>query len=216
MPAVHRHRVREALQERILSGELPAGSKLVQQRLAEELGVSQAVVREAVLELQAYGLVDAEDHRGMSVARIEASVLLDAYDVREMLEGLVARRCCERATRENLRELAEAAEAIRRHALAGEHEEAAARDRGFHLRLIAIAGNTLLDRLSQCHRALGKVVRAQRAPDAVRDEHLAILAAIGSGEPDVAERVARAHIAIGKAAVARLLAEGALDARWVR
>src|SRR3954468_5844451 len=88
-----RHHVREKLQGMILSGERRPGSKLRQQELAEHFQVAQGVVREALLELQAYGLVETIDRRGMFVTQLDEGKLLEAFEVREMHEGLAARLC---------------------------------------------------------------------------------------------------------------------------
>src|SRR3954468_10733826 len=82
-----RHHIRENLQQMILSGERRPGSKLRQQELAELFGVAQGVVREALLELQAYGLVETIDNRGIFVSRLDKEKLLEAFDVRAVHEG---------------------------------------------------------------------------------------------------------------------------------
>src|SRR5262245_4537182 len=89
----------EELQERISAGKLPPGSKLLQRHLADEFGVSVGVVREALFELKSLGLVDVVPNFGAVVANLNARAICDALQVREMLEGLAARLCCERASR---------------------------------------------------------------------------------------------------------------------
>ena len=105
-----RHRVRDGIQQLILSGEYRPGQRLVQQELAARFGVAQSVVRESLLELQFCGLVEAVDNLGMFVSGLGARTLVEAYEIREMLEGLAARLCCEHASRADLRELHELAE----------------------------------------------------------------------------------------------------------
>src|SRR3954470_10291747 len=109
---VSRHHVRENLQRMILSGEREPGSKLRQQELAERFQVAQGVVREALLELQASGLVETVDRRGMFVTKLDKSRILEAFEVREVHEALAVRLCCERANRGQLRELMDLAEEI--------------------------------------------------------------------------------------------------------
>src|SRR3954464_4211648 len=94
-----RHRVREDVRRLILSGELKPGTRLTQQNLAKRFGVAQSVVRESLLELQFSGLVESVDNLGIFVSDLDINRLLQAYEVREMLEGLAARRCCESASR---------------------------------------------------------------------------------------------------------------------
>src|SRR4029079_9354424 len=83
-----RHRVREKIEQMILNGEPQPGHRLLQQHLAKKFGVAQGIVREALLELEAYGLVEAVDNRGVFVSQLNADKLLESFDVREVLEGL--------------------------------------------------------------------------------------------------------------------------------
>src|SRR4029079_516466 len=100
------------LQRMILSGERQPGSKLRQQELAEQFSVAQGVVREALLELRAYGLVESIDRRGVFVSKLDKEKLLESFEVREVHEALAVRRCCERVTRVQVRELMDLAEEI--------------------------------------------------------------------------------------------------------
>src|SRR5918993_1763707 len=107
-----RSRVREDVRRLILSGELRPGTRLTQQQLAKRFGVAQSVIRESLLELQFSGLVRSVDNLGIFVSELDTDRLLQAYEVREMLEGLAARCCCERASRADVRELYEMAQRI--------------------------------------------------------------------------------------------------------
>jgi DNA-binding GntR family transcriptional regulator len=212
---VARHEIRDTLQQMILNGEKQAGSKLVQQQLAKRFGVAQGVVREALLELQAYGLVETIDNRGVFVSELSTQKLLDAFDVREIHEGLAVRLCCDRITRIEIRELVEMVQTA--HALARQDKamEAASLDRELHQRLTHISRNSMLIRLAENYRVLGKVIQMSRDPDAVRDEHLAILKAIEEGRPDEAERLMRTHIRIAKNALKEQIAQGKFIPRWL-
>ncbi len=212
---VARHRVREGLQEMILSGECPPGSKLRQMQLARQFGVAQGVVRESLLELKACGLVKTVDNLGVFVSELDAAKLVEAYELREVLEGLAATLCCRRASREDLRELAETARRIYRLGTQDRNEEMGSLDREFHLRLIQISRNEMLERLTESYRVLGKVLRVDRSPRAVRDEHLGILKAIERNEPEEAERRMRRHIRAGKRVIERQAASGTFVPQWV-
>src|SRR5688572_9671156 len=102
-----RHRVREGIKDRISSGTYRPGEKLPQHQLAAEFGVSRGVVREAILELDGLGLVRSIDNRGAVVHEVGPDELLEAYELREVLDGLAARQCCERISLKELRALRE-------------------------------------------------------------------------------------------------------------
>jgi len=94
--------VRDEIQRRILSGESLPGERLPQQSLARKLGVGQGTVRESLLELEWLGLVDSIDGLGIFVGTLGASRLIEAYEVREYLEGLAARRACGRVSKSDI------------------------------------------------------------------------------------------------------------------
>src|SRR5262245_64442056 len=94
-----------AIHARVLSGELPSGTRLRQEALAEEFGVSRTPVREALRKLQAGGLVELQPHRGAVVRGLSSREIRDAYEVRATLEALAARLAAERVSREQLKRL---------------------------------------------------------------------------------------------------------------
>jgi len=214
-PTLARHRVRDAIQQLIVSGEYRPGQRLVQQELAHRFGVAQSVVRESLLELQFCGLVEAVDNLGMFVSGLDAPMLLAAYEIREMFEGLGARRCCERASRADLRELTGLAEQTYRLGQKGELSAMSASDRRFHYRTIQASQNRLLAKLTESYQVLGMFVRADRDIRQVRDEHLEIVEAIAANQPNEAERLARRHVRAARQAIEQKIATGAFVPNWV-
>jgi DNA-binding GntR family transcriptional regulator len=210
-----RRRIRDLIQQAILRGEYAPGQKLRQMELARRFGVAQSVVRESLLDLRLTGLVEVVDRLGVYVGDLGLDRLLEAYEIRESLEGLAARLCCKRASRDDLKELAGLAEQAHCLGRARRTAEMGAVDRAFHLRLIAVAGNQLLQRLSGAYRILGMTMQANRPIDAVHREHLAIVKAIGDNDPSRAERQARRHVASARQAIARQAAAGDFQPRWV-
>jgi DNA-binding GntR family transcriptional regulator len=93
------------LHARVLSGELPSGTRLRQKALAEEFGVSRTPVREALRKLQAGGLVELQPNRGAVVRGLSPREIRDAYEVRAALEALAAGLAAERVNRQQLRRL---------------------------------------------------------------------------------------------------------------
>jgi len=210
-----RHYVRENLQKMILNGEKRPGTKLRQQELAKRFQVAQGVIREALLELQAYGLVEMIDRRGMFVTKLNQDKILEAFEVREMHEALATRLCCERVTRAQIRELVEMSEQIYELANSKKPDEMGSLDRELHARLVRLSGNSMLVRLANNYAILGKFVRAERDPAVVRDEHVAILRAIEEGRADDAERLVRQHVAAARLAVEKRIERGDFKPHWV-
>jgi DNA-binding GntR family transcriptional regulator len=85
-----RERIKDLMLQRIVSGEYAPGERLVETRIAQELGVSQASVREALRDLEHIGCVSYEPYRGCSVRTFSTEDLLEAFPVRAALESLAA------------------------------------------------------------------------------------------------------------------------------
>jgi len=86
----------DALREKILSGAIAPGERLVEGRLSEEFSVSRMPVREALRQLAACGLVTIEPRRGASVTQFERGQLRELVEVRATLEALNAKLAAQR------------------------------------------------------------------------------------------------------------------------
>ena len=212
---VARHDIRDEIQRRILSGETKPGERLSQQSLAKELGVAQGTVRESLLELQWLGLVESIDRLGVFVDKLDVPRICEAYQLREVLEGLAARLACSHAGRGDITELRSMADEIYRRAQ-GDDAETASIDRQFHLRIIELARNNTLMRLSQTYRALGMTVRAFREPSIIHAEHLRIVEAVEHNFADEAERQARCHVVGAREMIETLARQGRFIPEWVK
>jgi DNA-binding GntR family transcriptional regulator len=211
-----RHRVRNGVEQKILCGEFPSGTKLRQVRLAEHFGVGQGVVREALIELQLMGLVEIVDNRGVFVTHLNGKKLKDAIEVRAAIEGMAVRLCCGGVSQEQLSKLRRSADLIFQLSSAELYDEAAASDRELHLDLVRLSGNEELLRLTVGYRAFGKIMYARRDPKAVLDDHCAILDAIAESQPAKAEELVRAHIEQTKEWLAQQLeADSDFIPKWV-
>lgn len=101
-------RLAGTIQARVLRGDVPVGTRLRQEALAEEFGVSRTPVREALRQLQATGLVELLPNRGAVVRGPSAREIREAYEVRAELEGLAARLAAERISDRDFVRLREA------------------------------------------------------------------------------------------------------------
>lgn len=97
----------EILREKILSGEIVAGQSLRQTNLANELNVSRIPVREALLQLEAEGLVVFEPHKGASATALSATQVDELFELRAMIEGDLLRASLVNITDDALTEAAE-------------------------------------------------------------------------------------------------------------
>ncbi len=188
----------EILRERIRTGESPPGTRLRQEVLAEELGISRTPLREAMRLLAADGLVELEPNRGAIVTALRHDDQVAFWEARLALEPAAARLAAERPSATGIEAMRTAiAEQRSAHA----DGEGFAANRAFHLALVAAAGNPHLDRFAETLwiRTVGQSIYAAQSSDATvvaayADQHAAMLAAVESGDAELAERLTREHI----------------------
>jgi DNA-binding GntR family transcriptional regulator len=97
----------ELIRAAIIDGRLDPGQRLKEEELARELGISRTPVREALLFLQAEGLIESAPNRGATVRSYEPEEIEDMYDLRALLEGHAARRAAMRVSPAGIRRLRE-------------------------------------------------------------------------------------------------------------
>jgi DNA-binding GntR family transcriptional regulator len=102
----------ETLREKILSGEIKAGQPLRQAALAEELNVSRIPVREALLQLEAEGLVAFEPHKGATATELNIDQVDELFELRAMLEGDLLAASLPNLSEEKLQEASELLERL--------------------------------------------------------------------------------------------------------
>jgi DNA-binding GntR family transcriptional regulator len=214
-PPLRRH-VRNEIQRRILSGESLPGERLAQQSLAMTLGVGQGTVREALMELEWLGLVEATDGLGVFVGKLDASRLVEAYAVREYLEGLAARSACGRVSQSDVITLRAMADRIWNLSKEGNLEEMGAVDRALHLEIVHLSRNRVLVRLAEGYWTLSMAIRASRDPGVVYNEHLRIVDAINRDAPDEAEKLARQHVLEARHIIEQEAARNGFVPKWVK
>jgi DNA-binding GntR family transcriptional regulator len=194
---VLREQVKDVLLERILRGELEPGERLVETRLARELGTSQAPVREALRDLELLRLVESEPFRGARVRAVDDSQLLPVFPVRAVLEELAAREAA-RGAGGDVRALERELDSMREAAAAADWRAQIAHDVAFHRTMVQLAGN---EPLLQSWLVLGVEVSTAFATyhtfwdqTELADFHVPIVEAIRAGDPRRAGAEARKHV----------------------
>jgi DNA-binding GntR family transcriptional regulator len=203
--------VKDRLLEAILDGRYPPGARIVETRVARELGTSQAPVREALRDLEALGVVETSPFRGARVRRPSADELLEAFAVRSQLESLAARLALERITDDELDELSLYLDEMRRAARAGDSHAEATADASFHGRIVEIAGNATLERVWRLLEPFSRTYITIVAPGVDRhriaDLHQPVMDAFRSGDPDLAVAALQRHYVDAGAMLAGLWTE---------
>ena len=200
--------VKDRLLQAILAGRYPPGARIVETRVARELGTSQAPVREALRDLEALGIVETTAFRGARVRRPSADELLEAFTIRAELESLAARLAIPHLTDEDLEELAGYVREMQVAAGRDDVHDAATADSSFHGRIVERAGNATLERvwrtLEPFSRTYITIVARGADRRGIADEHLPVLAALCKRDPALAVEVLHQHFAKAAAMLANL------------
>jgi len=204
--AAVRERVREELRERIVTGVLRPGDRLVERDLAEDLGVSRVPVREAIRSLEADGFVVVQSPRRVVVRQLSRVDVEELFDVREALEVLATGLACQRVDPPALRRLKRAVTEAARALAAGNINQAADANVRFHQEIVTLAGNgLLLSMLHQLEDRLRWLFRQNEDWDRLLHEHRRLYEAIASGDPELARACSVEHVRVNRALALGLL-----------
>lgn len=209
----HRHealrdQVLAEIRRRIVEGEYPPGTRLTEERLAADFGVSRNPVREALRVVETEGFVTLTPRRGAVVATPDAGTIGDLFAIRGSLEATAARLAAERATPDDVAALRGLLDAARLATDAEDFTRVAQLNNDLHRMCIAITGNRWLMTMSSAlylhvHWVF-RIGAADRAPHSWA-EHIRIVDAIEAHDPDAAETAVRHHLrAAATAAMANL------------
>jgi DNA-binding GntR family transcriptional regulator len=192
-----RDQIKDVIVERILDGVYGPGERIVEIRIAEEFGVSQAPVREALRELELLRLIVSEPFRGARVRSVTAEELAEIYPVRAALEE-VAGRAAAPVLAGEVQPLAAELDAMRRAAKRGDVHEFIAHDVAFHRVIVEASGNRTLQELwRSLHVDLRTTITLiKRVEDLVEvaESHVPVLEALDSGDAERSALVLRRHI----------------------
>jgi len=201
----------EELRRLIFGGDLPGGSDHLESELADRLGMSRTPVREAVLMLEAQGLLEVRPRKGVRILPVSADDMREIYDVLTELESLAAEKAAAAGYRaEDLVDLS-ASIAAMDEALAREDREAwAEADDRFHSELVRLGRNSRIQAIvammaDQVRRARAVTLYMRPLPLKSNEDHRGVLDAIRRGDASVARRIHRAHRAHAGEVITNLL-----------
>lgn len=188
--------VYDTLRAGIRGGQYARAERIREEEVARTLGVSRTPVREALSRLQARGLLEVAPG-GLVVASLTRPQIHELYAMREVLEGSAARFVAQHASPSDIATLRRLATLFERSI--GSPSKLADVNREFHSAIYEASKNRyLLRTLDQLNDALALLpsttFTVPGRPERAVEEHAQILAAIGRGDADSAEHLARVHI----------------------
>ena len=191
--------VQDAILAEIASGKLPPGSRIIQEQIAQELGVSRQPVQQALVVLRNLRVLHDAPGRGLQVAPLDLAHVRNMYDMRSVIEGLAFRNAAERnpgrAAKEGPALIAAGRKAVSRGSVAAMIKA----DIAFHDFIYTLCDNPLIASAMETHwtntqRVMGEVLMRDERPRDIWNQHETLLQAVIAGDAMQAEKLARQHI----------------------
>jgi len=191
--------LRDRLRAEILSGKIPAGTRLTTAALVERFGYSQMPMREALQALHGEGLIEIQPHRGAGVLPLDATRVRNIYDLRGAVEVLLVRLCIPNLTNAALAGLGRIHARLREAVRKQEAKVVFALNNEFHDLIYRHSGNpegcVIYDRYASLLGGLrGEYGYSPARLHAMVDEHEAILEALRLQDERRLETLMRTHV----------------------
>jgi len=193
--------VRDAVVTEIAEGKLRPGERVIQEQLAQELGVSRQPVQQALLLLRKQGILREAPGRGLIVAPMDLDHVRHLYDIRSVLEGLAFRKAAERNAARARAEGPALIAAGRAAVAQGSVAAMIAADLAFHDFIYELSGNPLVKpameaQWTHTQRVMGEVLMRDERPRDIWAQHEDMLGLVMAGDAEGAERAAREHVTL--------------------
>jgi len=199
------------IREEIVDGRLFPNERLVEEELAKRFGVNRATIRVALTILEQQGLVTRQRHRGASVRAVTDREAVEIFEIRSMLESLIARHAAMNATGENIRRLRRLHAELSELLAGGKLAEYQALNVELHAEIVRIAqhpsvANILQELHSQTVAFQYRPILEPGRAMAINKEHKTLIEALSRKDPDAAEAAMRRHLDNAVAALRQAIA----------
>lgn len=200
----------ENLKHAILRGDIPPGSRLVENRLAETMGISRTPIREAMHKLEREGLLKKLPNSGFTVTGLTRQDIEETFGIRSVLESYAARLAAANHEDGELAPLEEKIEEYQACLDQGRMEDLPEINTQFHDILYALSRSPKLikmvnDLRDQIYRFRKIILKAEARAKASNDDHRKMLKAMRKRDAERVERIVREHILRGQKMVLREL-----------
>ncbi len=201
--AIHENldtKVYNELKSMILERKLLPGEKIYQDKLAQDLGVSRTPLVNALKYLEREKLIKAIPRRGYYVRQFTQEEMIHIFELREVLEGLAARRAAVNITEVQIKRLNSFFRKFQDSKRLADYKAYAREDRRFHNFVIEVGGKKFLKNIISSYNVISFSYQLDateglvRPPSETLKEHLAIVEAINNRDPVKAEDKMRLHL----------------------
>jgi DNA-binding GntR family transcriptional regulator len=196
----------ELLKQAITCGDISPGSRMVENHIAQIMGVSRTPVREAIHKLEREGLLTKQRHGGYNVTGLTRQDIEESFGIRAVLEGYAARLATLAHTEEDLKALLRKIDEYEKALHAGDLEALPTINTEMHDMLYSLSRNRTLikiinDLKDQFLRFRKIILKNQALALASHHDHREMLAMMQRRQAEEVERLVREHILRGLTAV---------------
>ncbi len=192
-------KVHQILKNMIINRQLLPGQKIPQEKIARELGVSRTPLIAALKYLEQEKLVESKPRRGFYVRLFNKEEMVSIFELREVLEGLTARRAAQKISDVEIERLRQFfGQFDLRHSIS-DYKAYSREDRRFHTYVTQIGAKEFLKSILETTNIISfsyQLLNSEglvRSPDETIHEHLAVIEAIGKRDAKAAESLMRRH-----------------------
>ncbi len=191
--------VHQALVSEIAQGNLPPGARIIQEQIAQELGVSRQPVQQALLLLHNQGVLTDAPGRGLIVAPLDPDYVRNVYEIRAEIEGLAFRRAAERSSEQARRLGQTLIDKGHQAAASGSISDMISADLAFHGFIHELSRNALIAPIMHAQwtctqRVMGEALLHSGGARDIWSDHVEMLEAVVAGNGDLADELAHRHI----------------------
>jgi DNA-binding GntR family transcriptional regulator len=202
-------KVYQILKTMIMERKLLPGEKIRQEKLAQDLGISRTPLVAALKFLEHEKLLESKPRRGFFVRLFKKQEMISIFELREVLEGLAARRAATHITDPQIDQLQQFFHPFRQAPEIRDYRSYSQEDRRFHTFVIQIGAKEFLRSILETYNIISfsyQVVSSEglvRSPNETLGEHLAVIEAISGRDPEAAETLMRNHFKKSAASLMR-------------
>lgn len=193
----------DTLKEMILNREFQPGQKIIQEKIAQQLGVSRTPLMKALQMLEHELLLESIPRRGIYVKKVSNKELVDLYFCRESIECMAIRLATERASKNDIIKLEKLFAPYQNQLGEINPKKYQASDEAFHNMIIELCDNSILEKMSRLSQIPNRVysLGLLRTPGETLSEHLDMIQAMKTGDAVLAEQKMKDHIKLSREAL---------------
>jgi len=207
-----REKIVETIRNAIVTGQLPAGTRIAEPDLADRFGISRTPIREAFRQLETEGFITVIPRKGAVVASLSPKDVSDFYDLKAILEGYAARAAVKNLTDKDVAKMETLNRQMEAAAAKKEVKKIQALHNDFHDIFLKACGNeklqTIVHNLVMQFQRFRLILAMPGRIEGIIQQHWEIIEAFRKKDEALAESLVQKNAYYGKKILLRELAKG--------